>query len=127
MVRFATIFSAFVAIAAANSSPCDAAMRNQLSPEEHMLYVQQIHGANWRSLSIQQRCGRMEQVRSEWRTMSPTAREQLRQRLDARWNTLSATEKQRIEQRIAYRNTRKTESPGRRGEPRCGGLQNQPH
>jgi hypothetical protein len=97
-------------------------MRASLNPEERALYMQQMHGANWRSLSLQQRCARMAQMRAEWRSMNSTARNQLKQQLSARWQTLPAAQKQDIDQRIAAHQARRAQNTGRRGEPRCAGL-----
>jgi predicted Fe-S protein YdhL (DUF1289 family) len=125
--RFAVICSAAAVLGVANASSGGAAIRREMTAEEHVLYAQQVHGTNWRSLSLAQRCARMQQVHARWRSMTPTAKDQLRQQLDARWNTMPAAEKQRIEQRIAFRRTQRADGAGRMGEPRCAGVASQSH
>ena len=116
-----------IALAAAitATSVSGASLRRELTPQERALYVKQQHGAHWRSLSLQQRCSRMQQMRREWRHMSPAALQKLKQQLDAAWKTLPAAEKHRIEQRIARHQARKAEGHHKtRGqhERRCAGV-----
>src|SRR5689334_17552460 len=93
-----TVRSSILVLAAAISFSASASIRNELTPEEHALYVQQTHGPGWRSLNVTQRCARMEQVRRQWRSMSPAARNQLKQQLASRWQAMPAADRQRIEQ-----------------------------
>lgn len=120
--RFAIICCAAAVFAAGGVSSSNAAIRREMTPEEHVLYAQQVHGTNWRSLNLAQRCARMHQIHAEWRSMTPAAKDQLRQQLDARWNSMPSMEKQRIEQRIAFRRTQRAGGAGRSGEPRCAGI-----
>lgn len=111
---------------AAGPVSTEASIRSELTPEEHLLYVQQTHGPGWRSLNLTQRCARMEQMRTQWRSMSPAARDQLKQQLAARWQAMPAAEKQRIEQRIAARRVRHAERSGPRAQSRCTGSNGSP-
>jgi hypothetical protein len=93
-----------------------AHLRGGLTPEEHILYMKQMHGPNWRKLPLAQRCERIKQLKQERRSMSPAARQQLKRQLDAEWAKLPAAEKQRIEQRIAKHQERRAEG---KGQPRA--------
>jgi hypothetical protein len=97
-------------------------MRNGLTPEERLLYIQEQRGLKWRDLTTAQRCERMRQIHQARRDMSPAERQKLKQRLDAEWKALPAAQQQRIEQRIAAREERQAENKGRRGEPKCAGI-----
>jgi hypothetical protein len=74
-----------------------------LTPEEHMMYVLEQRGHDWRGLSPQQRCERQREMQRVWASMSPTDLQNLRQQLDARWNALPDLQKQHLEQRIQQR------------------------
>lgn len=104
--------------AVANSAPPAPAihaahLRGGLTPEERFLYKRQMHGPEWRKLSVAQRCERAKKLRQERRSMNAAQLQNLKQRLDAEWNRLPAAEKRRIEQRIARQQARKAE-----GKPR---------
>lgn len=100
-----------------------AHLRGGLSPEERFLYKRQIHGPEWRKLSVAQRCERAKKLRQERRSMSAAQLQNLKQRLDAEWNRLPAAEKRRIEQRIAKHQARKAEGkPHRRSRQRCADI-----
>jgi hypothetical protein len=78
-------------------------MPHALTPEEHMMYVLEQRGHDWRALSPQQRCERQRQMQRDWAAMSPADLQNLRQQLDARWNALPDLQKQHLEQRIQKR------------------------
>ena len=124
--RFAQICSVAAVLAVLSASSSGAAMRGEMTPEEHAMYAQEVHGANWRTLSPQQRCARTEQIRAAWRSMTPAAKDQFREQLDARWNSMPVAEKQRMEQRIAFRRTQGRRGNGRMGEPRCASILSPP-
>ena len=127
-MKLASVWICAVLLGSFGAIPAlSASMRATLTPEERALYVQQIHGSNWRSLSIQQRCARMEQVRAEWRSMSPAAQNQLKQRLAARLQMMPAVQKRQMDQRIAAREARRAQNAGgRHGQARCAGVRSAP-
>jgi len=100
-------------------------MPRALTPEEHLMYVQEERGHDWRALNPQQRCERQQQMQRVWASMSPADLQNLRQQLDARWNALPTAQKQRLEQRIqqriANRQERRAVGPAP-GLHRCGGV-----
>jgi Spy/CpxP family protein refolding chaperone len=95
-------------------------MGRALTPEEHLMYVQQERGPHWRALTPQQRCEQHQQMQRVWASMSPADLQNLKQQLDARWNALPTMQKQRLEQRIQQRVANRGErrmvapAPGRR-------------
>ena len=121
-MKLASVWICAALVGSLGAAPAiSASMRAALTPEERTLYVQQIHGANWRSLSIQQRCARMEQVRAEWRSMSPAAQNRLKQQLAARLQTMPVAQKQKMDQRLAAREARRAQNGGHQGQGRCAG------
>ncbi|MFL5236177.1 MAG: hypothetical protein ACJ8EL_00955 [Rhizomicrobium sp.] len=119
----ALLFPTAIAYSAppAPSAP-PAHMRGGLTPEERFVYMKQMHGPDWRKLSIAQRCERAQQIRHERKSMSAADRQKLRLKLDAEWNKLPAAEKQRIEQRIAAHRARREEGKPHAHGRRCTGV-----
>jgi len=120
--RMTTAYAAFFMLTATMPSALGGSMRAELTPEEHAVYAQQMHGADWRSLSLQQRCARMAQMRTQWQSMSPEGRNQLKHQLDARLQTMPVAQKQAIDRRIAAHQARRAQNGGRRGQGRCAGM-----
>lgn len=110
-------------------------MRHALTPEERLIYMQEQRGRDWHALSLQQRCDRQQQLRSQWASMKPADLQHLKQQLDAKWNALPAAQKQQLQQRVQQRIARRQErrmagsAPGQtgtaradRGRHRCAGV-----
>jgi hypothetical protein len=95
LVALATAVSGYAALG--------GPMGRALTPEEHLMYVQEQHGRDWRRLNPQQRCERQQQMQRMWVSMNPADLQNLRQQLDARWNALPVVQRQRLEQRIQQR------------------------
>ncbi|MBV9571624.1 MAG: hypothetical protein JO056_10335 [Alphaproteobacteria bacterium] len=114
-------------VATAYSGPpptraAQAHFRGGLTPEERYLYRKQIHGADWRKLSLAQRCERAKMLRQQRRSMSAADLRNLKQRLDAQWNRLPAAEKRRIEQRLARHQEHKAAARSRSRGHRCANI-----
>jgi|GraSoiStandDraft_5_1057265.scaffolds.fasta_scaffold201772_2 predicted Fe-S protein YdhL (DUF1289 family) len=128
--RMLTICLVALATAVSGYAALGESMRRTLTPEEHLMYVQEQRGLHWRTLSPQQRCERQLQMHQVWASMSPADLQNLRQQLDARWNALPDSQKQHLEQRIqqrfANRSARRMGGSGRAGQRRCAGTANAP-
>jgi hypothetical protein len=121
LVALATTVSGYAALG--------GPMGRALTPEEHLMYVQEQRGPDWRQLDQRQRCERQQQMQRVWGSMNPADLQSLRQRLDARWNALPAAQQarfeQRIRQRIANRQSRQMTAPAP-GRRLCGGANEAP-
>lgn len=112
-VCVAAIFVSAAGYSAAGS------LRHELTPEERLIYMQQVRGGDWAAMNLQQRCARRQQMRAQFASMNPADLQKLKQQLDARWQAMPAAERQRIEQRIADRHTHPAEHSGRARRSPC--------
>jgi Skp family chaperone for outer membrane proteins len=111
----------FTLSGAASALPA-ASTHSGFTPEERFLYMRQQHGAQWRDLSVNERCERKQQMRQERLQMTPAAFQQLKQKLDAEWQSLPAADKQRIERRIADSEERREQGQNQPHPRHCAGI-----
>ncbi|HSC19950.1 MAG TPA: hypothetical protein VLC74_13675 [Rhizomicrobium sp.] len=112
------ICAATVLVSAAGYSAAGS-LRHELTPEERLIYMQQVRGRDWAAMNLQQRCARRQQMRAQFASMSPADLQKLKQELDSRWQKMPTAERQRIEQRIADRRAHPAERSGRAHRSPC--------